>query len=121
MRRLKLIDGVGHLQGPTDLVEAEVMRAHAASSAESGMLLEVELEGLSLDELHSLLASLPPGDAAAALASWIGTAQQTLHEAAEVITDEHHTEPFQSRFAHGRLRTQRTSLPVATRRARLTN
>jgi len=35
-----------------------------------------------------LLASLPPGDAAAALASWISTARQTLHEAAEDITDE---------------------------------
>ncbi|KOO53306.1 hypothetical protein Ctob_016588, partial [Chrysochromulina tobinii] len=57
-----------------------------------GKITGMLLEGLSLDELHSLLASLPPGDAAAALASWISAARQTLLEAAEAITDEHHTE-----------------------------
>jgi hypothetical protein len=50
-----------------------------------GKITGMLLDGLSLDELHSLLVSVPPGDAAAAIASWIGTAQQVLHEAAEGI------------------------------------
>jgi hypothetical protein len=50
-----------------------------------GKITGMLLDGLSLDELHSLLVSVPPGDAAAAIALWIGTAQQVLHEAAEGI------------------------------------
>lgn len=50
-----------------------------------GKITGMLLDGLSLAELHSLLVSVPPGDAAAAIASWIGTAQQVLHEAAEGI------------------------------------
>jgi hypothetical protein len=48
-----------------------------------GKITGMLLDGLSLDELHSLLVNVPPGDAAAEIASWIDTALQVLHEAAE--------------------------------------
>ncbi|KOO30780.1 hypothetical protein Ctob_016388, partial [Chrysochromulina tobinii] len=48
-----------------------------------GKITGMLLDGLPLDELHSLLVNVPPGDAAATIASWISTAQQVLREAAE--------------------------------------
>jgi len=48
-----------------------------------GKITGMLLDGLSLDELHSLLVNVPPGDAAAEIASWIDTALQVLHKAAE--------------------------------------
>ena len=64
----------------------QLIECHEA--ALPGKITGMLLDGLSLAELHSMLVIVPPGDAAAAIASWVGTAQQVLHEAAEGIA--HH-------------------------------
>ena len=64
----------------------QLIECHEA--ALPGKITGMLLDGLSLAELHSMLVIVPPGDAAAAIASWVGTAQQVVHEAAEGIA--HH-------------------------------